>query len=362
MPLSDYIPEECLAYVRASGEELLDRIGHDELREIVAGVLCGENVRSATEPLTRRRLAILNAAILVTLVRASQDMSPRELLEQAQRECRSLSSNDPRRTVLMWILGLTNKQVQNVLRSDDSAWSDFVHVMSKVADDAAQYSSDAFGALKWTLEVAGHTAHWNWLWAHALMVPIGSQALATRGSEKSMYGKFFEKLVMGSVLEILGFSFDGERSGHDMTYWLSERGERRESDATALVGKQQGVRFDIGFIGPGNPEITLDKVTRFDRIAEIAGHPFDLSTVIIVDRIAEGSSIVDQAELIDGRIVQMSSSLWAKDLDDILCENCTAYERIFPLGVTSVDIRRSVSERMRQADLQRLLQAMSTEN
>lgn len=121
MPLSDYIPEECLAHVRASGEELLDRIGHDELREIVAGVLCGENVRSATEPLTRRRLAILNAAILVTLVRASRDMSPRELLEQAQRECRSLSNNDPRRTVLMWILGLTNKQVQNVLRSDDSA-------------------------------------------------------------------------------------------------------------------------------------------------------------------------------------------------------------------------------------------------
>ena len=126
MPLADYIPKECLAYVRASGKELLNRIGHDELREIVTGVLCGENVRSATEPLTRRRLATLNAAILVTLVRASQEMSPRELLEQAQRECRSLSLNDPRRVVLMWILGLTNKQVQNVLRSDDGAWSDFV--------------------------------------------------------------------------------------------------------------------------------------------------------------------------------------------------------------------------------------------
>lgn len=94
-----------------------------------------------------------------------------------------------------------------------------------MANDAAKHSSDAFGALKWILEVEGHTAHWNWLWAHALMVPIGSQTLATRGSEKSMYGKFFEKLVMGSVLEILGFSFDGKRSGCDMTYWLSERGE-----------------------------------------------------------------------------------------------------------------------------------------
>ena len=362
MPLSDYIPEESLTYVRASGKELLDHIGHDELREIVAGVLCGENVRSATEPLTRRRLAILNAAILVTLVRASQDMSPRKLLAQAQRECRSLSSNDPRRTILMWILGLTNKQVQNVLRSNDSAWSDFVRATTKAANDAAKHSSDAFGALKWTLEVAGHTAHWNWLWAHALMVPIGSQTLATRGSEKSMYGKFFEKLVMGSVLEILGFSFDGERSGRDMTYWLSERGERRESDATALVGEQQGIRFDIGFIGPGNPEITLDKVSRFERFAEIAGHTFELPTVIIVDRIAEGSSIVDQAELIDGRIIQMSSSSWVKNLDDILCENCTSYKRIFPLGIRQIGIRRLVSRRMRETDLQRLLHAMSTEN
>lgn len=362
MPLADYIPKECLAYVRASGKELLNRIGHDELREIVTGVLCGENVRSATEPLTRRRLATLNAAILVTLVRASQEMSPRELLEQAQRECRSLSLNDPRRVVLMWILGLTNKQVQNVLRSDDGAWSDFVQAAAKVASDAARHSADAFGSLEWTLEMAGRTAHWNWLWAHALMVPIGSQTLATRGSEKSMYGKFFEKLVMGSVLEILGFSFDGERSGRDMTYWLSERGERRESDATALVGNQQGVRFDIGFIGPGNPEITLDKVSRFERVAEIAGRPFDLSTVIIVDRIAEGSSIVDQAELIDGRIIQMSSSLWAKDLDDVLCESCVAYKRTFHLGVRSADIRRLVSERMRQANLQRLLYAVGTEN
>lgn len=362
MPLSDYIPKECLAYVRASGKELLNRIGHDELRDIVAGVLCGENIRAVTEPLTKRRIAILNAAILVTLVRASEDMSPRELLEQAQRECRSLSLNDPRRAVLMWILGLTEKQVQNVLRSNDGAWSDFVHAAARVVDDAAQHSTDAFGPLEWTLEMAGHTAHWNWLWAHTLMVPIGSQTLATRGSEKSIYGKFLEKLVMGSVLEILGFSFDGERSGRDMTYWLNERGERRESDATALVGEQQGVRFDIGFIGPGNPEITLDKVSRFERVAEIAGNPFDLSTVIIVDRIAAGSSIVDQAEVIDGRIIQMSSSLWAKDLDDILCESCAVYERTFPLGVRSADIRRLVSERMRQADLQRLLHAVGNEN
>ena len=250
MPVSHYIPDECLAYVRASGRMLLERIGHEELRTIVTGVMCGENVRTATEPLTRRRLAILNAALLVTLGRASQDLSPRDLLEEAQRECRVLRRTDPRRTVLMWILGLTEKQVQNVLRSDDDAWAAFVQAVAQVADDAARHSADTFGELRWTLEVAGHTAQWNWLWAHALMIPVGSQTLATRGSEKSMYGKFFEKLVMGSVLGMLGFRFDPERCGGDMTYWLSERGERRESDATALVGDGQGIRFDRSWGSP----------------------------------------------------------------------------------------------------------------
>lgn len=106
MALSDYIPGECLEYVKASGSELMRRIGDDELRAIVAGVMCGENVRTATEPLTRRRLAILNAALVITLVRASRTMTPQQLLEQAERECRGLPRTDPRRTVLMWILGI----------------------------------------------------------------------------------------------------------------------------------------------------------------------------------------------------------------------------------------------------------------
>ena len=357
MPLTDYIPEDCLAYVKATGKELMERIGHDELRAIVTGVLCGENVRAATEPLTRRRIAILNAALLITLVRASQNLTPRQVLERAERECRDLRRTDPRRAILMWILGLTEKQVQNVLRSDDAAWAEFVRSAAQAGEDIAQHSTDAFGALEWMLEVGGHTAQWNWLWAHTLMLPVGSQTLATRGSEKSLYGKFFEKLVMGSVLGILGFRLDRERSGADMTYWLSERGERRESDATALVGEHQGVRFDIGFIGPGNPEITLDKVTRFERVAEFSGRTFDLSTVIIVDRIAEGSRIIDLAELVDGRIVQMSSSLWVKDLDEILSSSCSAYRRVFSPRAGIEEIRRIASQRVGRADLDDLLRA-----
>lgn len=353
--LSAHIPADHLAQVRGSGEDLLQRIGEDELRKIVAGVACGENVRTATEPLTRRRLAALNAAILITLLRASRQMSPHEMLRHAQEECKGLKQTDPRRTVLMWILGLTKKQVENVLRSDDSAWSEFVDATARVAARGAQDSIASFGELRLRVEVGDTSDQWDWLWAHTLMAAAGAQTLGTRGSEKSMYGKFFEKLVIGSVLEILGFRLDRERSGRDMTYWLSERQERRESDATAVVGAGQGIRFDIGFIGPGNPEITLDKVSRFERTAEIRGRPFRLSTVIIVDRVARGSSIIAQAELIEGRIVQMSSSLWVQDLDQVIGQRCRSYGRTFQDKPSVAEIRRLVVERMRKTDLQALL-------
>ena len=123
----------------------------------------------------------------------------------------------------------------------------------------------------------------------------------------------------------------------------------------ALVGDGQGVRFDIGFIGPGNPEITLDKVSRFEKVAEISGRPFELKTIIVVDRIGEGSRIVDLAELIDGQIVQMSSSLWAKDLDKILSETFGGYQRVFPPDARVADIRQLALERVDRADLEQLL-------
>lgn len=353
--LSDCIPAQCLEFVRFSGIELIERIGHDEMRSIVAGILCGENVRAATEPLTRRRISILNSAIVLTLVRASQFLSADELLDAARTEYCELNTNDPRRTVLMWILGLTNKQIQNVLRSDDGAWSEFVSAAKHVAEDSAQYSLKEFGDVRWIIEIDGLTTQWNWLWAHSLMIPLGSQALATRGAEKSMYGKFFEKLILGSVLDILGFDLDLDRTGNNMTYWLSERGERRESDATAIITDGQGVRFDIGFIGPGNTEISLDKVSRFARVDEIAGQQYEMGTIVIVDRIGEGSRIMDLAAEIDGSILQMSSSLWAKDLDTLLSERYSDYKRIFEPTAQASDVRKAVFDGLSAKDLDSII-------
>lgn len=152
-----------------------------------------------------------------------------------------------------------------------------------------------------------------------LLNAVGAQTLTIRGSEKSAYGKLFEKLVLGSLLHILGFKHTLPPPRElERVFWLSSRSERRESDATLLYELGKGVRFDIGFIGRGNPEISLDKVTRFEREVSLGHSNYYMATIILVDRIGANSRIKTLAEEIGGTIIQMSASYWPKQVADVL--------------------------------------------
>src|SRR5690606_7836722 len=132
----------------------------------------------------------------------------------------------------------------------------------------------------------------------------GSETLTIRGSEKSLYGKFCEKVVLGALLHILGFEHVavGDVTKAEHVFWLSSNSDRgRESDATILYKLGQGIRIDIGFIGRGNTEISLDKVSRYRRKVEVGDDVWYMGTIIIVDRIGPRSRIVELAREIDGR-------------------------------------------------------------
>jgi hypothetical protein len=314
MSIIGEFPIEARELLVMRGRDLLDTLGLPALRTVVSQVLCGVNIRSATESLTKRRVSLLNAAILTTYTNLAQrGMSASEITTKAYSEYKSKSTTAEDKIVLRWMLGLTQKQVQNVLRSDDSAWADYVESLKESITASAETAEDDFGPLP--LELAGKSKQvLDWDWALSLMIAIGSQTLAIRGAEKSMYGKFFEKMIMGSVLSVLGFSLVEEDSLLEKAFWLSSRGHKRESDATAIWKSGEGIRFDIGFIGVGNPEITLDKVSRFEREIELNGIIHSMHTIIIVDRVGKNSVIIDLAHEIDGRVIQMSSSDWVKSL------------------------------------------------
>jgi hypothetical protein len=321
--LAELMSEESPSLLDASGTDLVRRIGVEAVRTVVFDVLSGRNLRDSTEMLTRRRLAVLNAATVSMLVKGAA-IHP-DFIEQlpsiAARILEQGSLSKAERWVAQWALGLTDKASQNVLRDDASLLEEYKERYIVTCEEVIRESVVEFGNLGGEVRLGDEfVADITWKFMVYLLGTVGAQTLTIRGSEKSAYGKLFERLVLGSLLHILGFRFtglDGPR-WFEREFWLSSQRERRESDATALWQAGQGARFDIGFIGRGNPELSLDKVSRFAREVELGRTNWYMATVIIVDRIGRGSRIKDLAREVDGDIVQMSMAYWPQEVAEIL--------------------------------------------
>lgn len=302
--------------LEARGIKFVRQIGADVLRQVVFDVMCGRNLRDATEMLTRRRIALVNAAIVVLFVQGLKRRSDfisclANIVSDELRRKRPKTE----RWVLQWLLGLTDKAAQNVLRDDFAALETYRERYIQVCREIVEECERNFGALKGTLEIGSNDwVQINWEFLYHLLNAIGAGTLAIRGSEKSVYGKLFERLILGSALHVLGFRFVEPKSSQELerVFWLSSRSERRESDATALIRPVIGVRFDIGFIGRGNPEITLDKLTRFEREKEMGRQRWFVASFIIVDRIGKGSRIPQIAEDVGATVIQMSMGYWVR--------------------------------------------------
>ena len=319
--ISKNIPRVGESLAKYKGVEVIDRIGEDIIKEVVASVLCGGNIRSLTEGLTRRRLTLSNAALFTTFLKSSHDIENfiDKLPEIVKMELNSNISNE-KKLFLQWCVGLTEKSIQNVLRSENDEFDNYLNDLEESLKQSANKCKADYGELEGCLKIRDVECQVNWPFILYLFAAIGTQTLAIRGSEKSMYGKLFEKLLLGSLLSLLGFQkIDSKNTDEtNKVFWLSDRGEKRESDATLLYKPGVGVRFDIGFIGPGNTEISLDKVSRFEREMEFGRQLHYMSTIILVDRIGEGSRISEMAKKINGDIVQMSMTHWTKEVAEIL--------------------------------------------
>lgn len=320
--LSELLSPSAAKLLSANGSELVRQIGLDVVRSVVLDVFSGKNLRDSTEQLTRRRIAALNLATVELFLKGSTvshdfvatlpDLAA-EILSQKQL-------HKSERWLAQWMLGLTDKAFQNVLRDNPNAVQEYKQQYVNICADVIAGHSHEHGELSGSLQTtAGLSAELNWLWFTYLLNTIGAQTLAVRGSEKSAYGKLFEKLILGSLLHMLGFKHIlPPPQEFERVFWLSSRGERRESDATLLYEPGKGVRFDIGFIGRGNPEISLDKVTRFEREIALGRSTYYMATIILVDRIGGNSRIELLAREVGGAIVQMSASFWIRQVAQLL--------------------------------------------
>ncbi len=354
----ELLPSDAQALLTASGSELIKRIGIDTARTVVLDVLSGRNLRDSTEVLTRRRLASLNAAMLYLMVKGNsiQDDFVEKIPEIAERILTAGRLSKSERWVAQWLLGLTDKGSQNILRDNAELLVEYRKRYECIFQEVAKQNTETLGSLGGNLSLNNkYYADISWKFMLYLLGAVGAQTLTIRGSEKSVYGKLFERLVLGSLLHILGFSYT--RSGgalkFEREFWLSSQGEMRESDATALWEAGKGIRFDIGFIGRGNTEISLDKASRFAREADFGRSTWFMATIIIVDRIGKGSKIKNLARRIDADIVQMSMAYWPQEIAQILRDRI-GYEHPL-ISMSRSDIGKYLEEKIMTVPLDEFL-------
>ena len=327
--IEHYLPKSSILSSKNSNKAVIDRLGDAVIRQVVISILKGGNLRDLTEVMTRKRILLSNVALLVVYFKMYCDNTnlEEELTSMISNELDSKTANKPqeKKDALLAFIGMTRKGWDNIVRRDKGKKV----YLEKLDESLREIENDickSYGEFSADFYIGNQKCKIPTVSLLRCMMALGSQTLAIRGSEKSIYGKLFERLVLGSVLSILGFRKVDRNDGGDyrMVFWLSDnKNSKRECDATALVSSGASVRFDIGFIGRGNPEISLDKVTRYEHMLEFAGrdgkkHIAAANTIIIVDTIGDGSKIREMAERVGGKIIQMNGSYWVKELSDAI--------------------------------------------
>jgi CfrBI restriction endonuclease. len=321
--IDNLFPEPGRVLLTGGGKQFVERIGIEAIRHAVHSVMMGENLRTQTEPLSRRRIAQISGALVVLFMRGYLEIDEftKNISKMALDQITDANKNDRGKIwPAQWLLGLTGKSVQNVLRSKPEATkayiTDFEAAIKEAADRCREEMGDCRLTLGFVEDRKGRRAELDWEGITRLTTAIGSQTLTIRGSDKSIYGKLFERLILGSFLSILGYErVDPHRNTKSSgVFWLSDSSETRECDATLLVQPGKLARFDIGFIGPGNSEISKDKLSRFEREMEVFGGKSSSVTFIVVDRLPRTGKTENAAKRIGAEIVQMSMQYWPRDL------------------------------------------------
>ncbi len=321
--IQELFPEDSRLLLTGGGKDFIERIGVEAARQAVLNVLRGDNIRTQTEPLSRRRIAQVSGAIVALYANGllqqedfTQQLSTLALQQIAQARKNDNASLWP----AQWLIGLTGKSVQNVLRSKPEARQAYIADFEDAVKEAAEKCREEIGDFQMTLgylqDQTGKTAALNWEDITRLTTAIGCATLTIRGSDKSIYGKLFERLILGSFLSIMGFERVNPvtNTKTEKVFWLSDSSDLRESDATLLLSPGKLARFDIGFIGPGNSEISKDKLSRYAREIERQGIVHDSVTFIVVDRLPQTGKTNQAALNIGAEIIQMSWQRWPKML------------------------------------------------
>ena len=138
--LTDLVSADALDLLAASGTKLVEKIGIEIVRGVVLDVLTGKNLRDSTEALTRKRIGTLNLALLQMFLSGTSNNSSfgSELLGFACKRLTETRITKEERWLAQWVLGLTDKGFQNVLRDEHNAiinyTSEYKNICHRIVD------------------------------------------------------------------------------------------------------------------------------------------------------------------------------------------------------------------------------------
>ena len=309
--------------IKATSSDFTETVGDDGVKDIIRKVLVGGNVRDTTEFITQRRLLNSYFSMLDLYLNHLSDYSadPEKFSQYVINDLKE-AKNDAK-VLDLWLLGLTQKGFDNIVRGAENL-EEYQYSFTKSMSDTVEDLENTYGKISGTIEINKKRIDVNWNTLALLFMALGGQTLSIRGSAKSMNGKMFEKLVLGSLLTINGFMYLKEPPKEidikKKYFWLSHMDENdRETDAT-IIYNGKAISVDIGFIGRGNPEITLDKVTRFGAYKRIGDIAHDMATIIIVDTVGDNSDLFNKAKKVNGYVFQMRHEDWTIEVAKTICE------------------------------------------
>ena len=136
-------------------------------------------------------------------------------------------------------------------------------------------------------------------------------SLHIKGGYKSMMGGMLEDPVLFSAFSACGLTYEtrGEPPTGANSFALDtpKQGEfSRQADAVIRLEDDRIIYVDIGFIGPGNPEIPSDKQSRF----RSAGR----DSIVIISRTPERSKVIEIATKRQAKVIQMCEENWVEEI------------------------------------------------
>lgn len=342
-PFLRHFPEES-RYILASmeGQDYLESITEDEFRELILNLLNGVDPRSIFE-------AAFYEDIIIPMHRAI-----REMYVAGEEDDESFILNGPI-TAARWLTGHFKKLAEDyTIQRLKAMWRERnLKGYSNLVHD------ELVAGLQWGEEIPpymiseedrklcfwliGSTSGKGWAgqfgrdrerllpWAEnlcdrietaddVLAIARHAGSLSKKGGLKSMMGNLLEDPVLFAALKLCGLEFCGRNSvleeNGQFTLDLRAAGEHhRQADAAVMISESL-IYFDIGWVSDSNPELTADKLQRFQNLSQNEY----ANTIVIISQAAEGGEVRRIAAETNATLIVMGGNAWVTELHENLVE------------------------------------------